>query len=124
MEEDDFPIYDPLGIEIFLIDEGFESLFNGLAGVYFRLYYKESKRSDSIRDLEKEASFYKRFKEIGRLKKSYRYNDWELKRKAVKLYSKEFKEMISLELTDYNTLNSIGLSKIFQHPNQNLSKKS
>jgi len=120
MEEDDYPIYDPLGIEIFAIDETFESLFNGLAGVYFRLYYKESKRLDLIRNPEKEASFYKRFKEIGRLKKSYSYNDWELKREAVKVYSKEFKEMISLELTEYNTLNSSGLSKIFQYPNQHL----
>jgi hypothetical protein len=101
MEEDDYPIYDPLGIEIFLIDEGFESLFNGLTGVYFRLYYKESNRSDLVRNPEKEASFYKRFKEIGRLKNSYKYNDWELKRKAIKLYSKEFKEMISIELTEY-----------------------
>jgi hypothetical protein len=30
MKEKDYPIYDPLGMEIFLIDEGFESLFNGL----------------------------------------------------------------------------------------------
>ncbi|MBE9583652.1 hypothetical protein IM792_04265 [Mucilaginibacter sp. JRF] len=112
MEEDEYPIYDPLGIEIFAIDETFESLFNGLKGVYFRLFYKESKRPDSIRDLEKEASFYKRFKEIGRLKKSYKYNDWELKGKAVKLYSNEFKEMIDTELIEYPTLNSIGLSKM------------
>jgi hypothetical protein len=108
MKEKDYPIYDPLGMEIFLIDEGFESLFNGLKGVYFRLYYKESKRSDSIRDLEKENCFYKRFKEIGRLKNSYRYNHWELKRKAVKLYSKEFKEMITLELIQYKTIDSSG----------------
>lgn len=106
MKEDNYPIYDPLGMEIFLIDEGFESLFNGLAGVYFRLYYKESKRPDSMRDLEKEASFYKRFKEIRRLKGSYQYNDWMLKREAVKIYSIELRKMIEIELSQYSTIKS------------------
>jgi hypothetical protein len=102
--KNDNPIYDPLAIEIFAIDETFESLFNALKGVYFRLYYKESLRPDGIRNLEKEASFFKRFKEIGTLKNSYRYNDWVLKREAVDAYSDEVKEMINFELTYYKTL--------------------
>jgi hypothetical protein len=37
----DNDIYDPLGIEIFAIDETFESMFNALKGVYARLHFKE-----------------------------------------------------------------------------------
>ncbi len=97
-------IYDPLAIEIFAIDETFESVFNGLKGVYFRLYYKESRRPNNIQNLEKKDSFYKRWREIGRLKNSYRYNDWELKRKAVDAYSKELKKMVQVELSEYATI--------------------
>jgi hypothetical protein len=97
-------IYDPLAIEIFAIDETFESVFNGLKGVYFRLYYKESKRPPSTHNIEKQNAFYKRWREIGRLKHSYRYNDWELKRKAVDAYSSELKEMVKVELSEYATI--------------------
>ncbi|MES2062578.1 MAG: hypothetical protein V4456_11700 [Bacteroidota bacterium] len=97
-------IFDPMGIEIFAIDETFESLFNGLKGVYFRLYYKESLRPDGERNPDKEASYFKRFREIGRLKNSYRYNDWAVKRKAVETYSDELHNMVDLELKDYATI--------------------
>lgn len=99
----DNPIYDPLGIEIFAIDETFESVFNGLKGVYFRLYYKESKRPRGLRNLQKEKTFYKRFGEIGKLKRSYRYNDWEAKREAVDIYAIELRQMVNIELSEYNT---------------------
>ncbi|WDZ99606.1 hypothetical protein [Mucilaginibacter sp. SJ] len=108
----DNPIYDPLGIEIFAIDETFESVFNGLSGVYFRLYYKESKRPEAKHNIEKEKQFFKRFREIGRLKRSYRYNDWESKRKAVDIYAIELRQMIDIELSEYNTLKSSNPSKI------------
>jgi hypothetical protein len=108
----DNPIYDPLGIEIFAIDETFESVFNGLSGVYFRLYYKESKQPEAKRNIEKEQQFYKRFREIGKLKRSYRYNDWESKREAVDIYAIELRQMVSVELSEYNTLKSSGVSKI------------
>ncbi|HEX7868634.1 MAG TPA: hypothetical protein VF455_00830 [Chryseobacterium sp.] len=98
------PIYDPLGIEIFAIDETFESVFNGLKGVYFRLYYKESKRPKGLRNLQKEKDFYKRFGEIRKLKKSYRYNDWEAKREAVDIYAIELRQMLDIELRQYATL--------------------
>ncbi|MDN5284205.1 MAG: hypothetical protein JWR38_479 [Mucilaginibacter sp.] len=105
----DNPIYDPLGIEIFAIDETFESVFNGLSGVYFRLYYKESKRPEARRNIAKQQQFYKRFREIGKLKRSYRYNDWESKREAVDIYAIELRQMVGIELSEYNTLKSRGL---------------
>lgn len=92
------PIYDPLGIEIFAIDETFESVFNGLAGVYFRLYFKEQKKGG---DPKKIAQFHKRFSEIKGIKSSYPYNAWARKKLAVDLYGKELKEMVDLELKDY-----------------------
>jgi hypothetical protein len=98
------PLYDPLGIEIFAIDETFESLFNGLAGVYFRLYYKEYKRPEHTRNIERENEFYKRFGEIRPIKNSYRFNDWEAKKKAVEEYSPEFRKMIAIELKEYATI--------------------
>jgi hypothetical protein len=98
------PIYDPLGIEIFAIDETFESVFNGLKGVYFRLYYKESKRPDAKRNIEREQQFFKRFREIGRLKNSYRFNDWNVKKKAVEEYAPELNKMVAIELKDYATI--------------------
>jgi len=93
-------IYDPLGIEIFAIEETFESVFNGLKGVYFRLYYKESKVPIPVRDKEKEAMYFKRYQEIGELKGSFVYNDWEGKRNAVETYSQELRKMIAIELND------------------------
>jgi len=92
------PIYDPLGIEIFVIEESFESMFNGLRGIYYRLYFKESLKPEGERDLTVEKAYYKRFEEINRLKKSYTYNDWELKREAVDLYQEEFKAMSKVEV--------------------------
>ena len=100
----EYPIYDPLGLEIFVIAEMFESIFNGLSGVYFRLYYKESKCSDDARNIDREKEFYKRFREIGRLKRSYVPNDWIKKREAVDIYCIELKKMIDLELTEYKTI--------------------
>ncbi|NOW94764.1 hypothetical protein [Mucilaginibacter sp. SG564] len=94
-------IYDPLGIEIFAIDETFESLFNGLKGVYFRLYYKESKCSGVPLHSESKNIYFKRYREIARLKRSYQYNDWISKKQAVEIYSKEFKEMIRIELESF-----------------------
>ncbi|MGB4776478.1 MAG: hypothetical protein WBP45_14975 [Daejeonella sp.] len=89
------PIYDPLGIEIFAIDETFESVFNGLAGVYFRLYFKEYKKGGDPKLI---AKFHKRFLEIKGIKSSYPYNAWEQKKTAVELYGEELKAMVSLEL--------------------------
>ena len=94
-------IYDPLGIELFAIDETFESVFNGLRGVYFRIYYKETIREGKTIDAMAENKYYKRFRELGRLKRSYRFNDWKLKEEAVQIYSKELKEMIRTELESY-----------------------
>ena len=102
--KNDNPIYDPLGIEIFAIDETFESVFNGLAGVYFRLYYKEKLKPEYLRDTQKQEAFYKKFKEVGPLKRSYRYNDWEAKREAVDVYAIELRRMVALELSEYRTL--------------------
>ncbi|MGY4539759.1 hypothetical protein ACVW0P_004198 [Mucilaginibacter sp. UYNi724] len=95
------PIYDPLGIELFAIDETFESVFNGLKGAYFRLFYKESIRTDGERDANIERAYYKRFKEISRLKRSYRYNDWISKKEAVETYGPELRQMIEIELTQF-----------------------
>ncbi|MBB6107675.1 hypothetical protein [Mucilaginibacter lappiensis] len=94
-------IYDPLGLDIFVIAEMFESVFNGLSGVYFRLYYKESKRSEDVRNFDREKEFYKRFREMVRLKRSYEPTDWIKKREAVDLYCIELRKMIALELTEY-----------------------
>lgn len=104
METTHNPIYDPLAIEIFAIDETFESVFNGLKGVYFRLYYKESKRPATNRNTEREHEFYKRFNEMGRLKDSYRFNDWTVKKKAVEAYSEELNKMVDIELKEYATI--------------------
>lgn len=100
----EYPIYDPLGIEIFAIDETFESLFNALKGVYFRLYFKESSREEDVRNMERANAFFKRYKEVSKIKGTYRYNDWLNKRKAVNQFSPEFKRMIHLELTEYKTI--------------------
>lgn len=97
-------IFDPLGIEIFAIDETFESVFNGLRGVYFRLYYKESLRPGDLRNSNLEQSFFYRYKELRDLKKKYPYNDWALKRKAVNKYGIELKKMLALELSEYRTI--------------------
>jgi hypothetical protein len=97
-------IYDPLGIEIFAIDETFESLFNGLKGVYFRLYFKESQRPAGVLNIDRCNAFFKRYKEVSKIKRTYRYNDWLNKRKAVNDFSPEFKQMIDLELTEYKTI--------------------
>ncbi len=99
-----YDIYDPLAIEIVAIDETFESVFNGLKGVYFRLYYKESNRPINTQDVEKMNFFYRRSHKFVRLKRSYRYNDWELKREAIDIYSKELREMVKVELTEYATI--------------------
>lgn len=99
-----YDIYDPLAIEIVAIDETFESVFNGLKGVYFRLYYKESNRPINTQNIEKMNFFYKRYREFGRLKRSYRYNDWVLKREAVDIYSKELRKMLKIELNEYATI--------------------
>lgn len=99
-----YPIYDPLGIEIFAIDETFESVFNGLRGVYFRLYYKESLRPPEKRDAVRQQSFFSRYKDLRKLKVSYKYNDWLNKRDATKILGDELKEMIFIELNYYKTL--------------------
>lgn len=98
-------IYDPLGIEIFAIDETFESVFNGLRGVYFRLYYKESLKIVSNKDLRLEQNFFQRYKELRRIKQQYLYNDWASKRKAVNEYAVELRKMLALELSQYRTIN-------------------
>lgn len=97
------PLYDPLGLEIFVIEESFENIFSGLSGVYARLSYKESKRPDGLRSESDENFYRKRFSEISRLKNSYLPKDWEGKRNAVSEYSSELKEMIAKELTNYGT---------------------
>ncbi|MHB8209090.1 hypothetical protein [Mucilaginibacter sp.] len=100
----DNDIYDPLGIEIFAIDETFDSMFNALKGVYARLYIKESHRPEATRNKESEDAFLARSHEIGQLKRSFKHNDWLGKRDAVKQYSPELKRMIALELSEYATL--------------------
>lgn len=104
MMKEEVSIYDPLGIEIFAIDETFESMFNALKGVYFRLYYKESISSNEVRNIEQEKMFYNRYREISDRKRSYKYNDWVGKRQAVKDFSEELKKMIALELQDVETI--------------------
>ena len=89
-------IFDPLGIEIFAIDETFESVFNGLRGVYFRLYYKESLKVASKKDLCLEQNFFQRYKELRGIKQQYLYNDWASKRKAVNEYGAELKKCLLL----------------------------
>jgi hypothetical protein len=97
-------LYDPLGIEIFLIEESFESMFNGLKGVYFRLYYKESKRPASARNIERENAFYARYEAVSKFKRTFPHKDLIGKRAAVDSHSEEFKRMIALELSEYVTI--------------------
>jgi hypothetical protein len=85
-------IYDPLGIEIFAIDKTFESIFNGLKGVYFRLYYKESELAGIPLTVQSENRYYQRYREIGRIKRSYRYNDWAAKKKLWKVTVRNLKK--------------------------------
>lgn len=88
--------------DTFVIDELFEDIFNGLAGVYLRLYFKESERG-KVRDQEKEAAFLKRFREVNVLKGSYGLKDWANKRIAIDKYAPELRKMVELELNDYAT---------------------
>lgn len=97
-------IFDPLGIEIFAIDETLESVFIGLRGVYFRLFYKESKKPIHAINQQRKEAYFRRYKEIGVQKNQYRYNEWLKKRDAVVIYGIELKEMLAIELTDYRTI--------------------
>ena len=96
-------IFDPLGIEIFAIDETFESVFIGLRGVYFRLFYKESKKPVHAINQHRKEAYFSRYKEIGVQKNQYRYNEWLKKRDAVVIYGIELKKMLAVELSEYRT---------------------
>lgn len=84
----------------FVVDELFEDIFNGLAGVYVRLYFKETQRGDD-KDEEKQAGYLKRFKELDILKRSYGLKDWDKKRIAIDEHAPELRKMIELELSIY-----------------------
>jgi hypothetical protein len=96
---EDNKVLDSLKEDPFVVDELFEDIFNGLSGVYLRLYYKESKRGSDHGQV-KQAEFLKRFNEIGRLKSSYGLKDWKNKRIAIDEYAPELRKMLDLELRD------------------------
>lgn len=77
---------DHLSIEVFVIDETFESLFNALKGVYFRLYFKESKNVNE--NLKRKNFYLKKFDLISNLKSSIKPDDYPGKKEAVTKYTR------------------------------------
>jgi len=100
----DNEIYDSLKNDPFVVDELFEDVFNALKGVYFRLYYKESRRDEVTINKGRAEAFLAKSDKFDQLKWSFKYNDWAGKWDAVKQYSPELREMLALELSEYATL--------------------
>lgn len=100
----DNEISDSLKNDPFVVDELFEDVFNALKGVYFRLYFKESYRDEATLNKERAEAFLAKSDKFGQLKRSFKYNDWDGKWDAVKQYSPELREMLSLELSEYAAL--------------------
>jgi hypothetical protein len=82
---------DPLGLEMFVIEESFEDIFNSLKATYYQRYLSETLKNQP--DADKAATFLNRSNEIHRLKNSYHSADWEAKRKAIELYREELKRI-------------------------------
>jgi len=76
---------DPLGIEMFLIDETFEDIFNSLKAAYFQKYLTEFKTGDNIMA----EKYRNRSNEIARLKKTFSSKDWARKSDAIAIYKQE-----------------------------------
>lgn len=91
---------DPLGLEMFVIDEGFEDLFNSLVAIYYRLHLKESMKENG--NIEKAAAFLKKSNEINHFKRTFGYRAWEEKKKAIVDYSPKFRELLKLEDKEYS----------------------
>ena len=91
-------------IDIFLTAENFEDTMNGLKGVYYRLYSKESDKPNEVRDQEKIDFFYKNYKGIVEIKNQIKALDWVAMDEAIKKYNPELKKMVELELSEYVTV--------------------
>ena len=91
-------------IDIFLTAENFEDTMNGLIGVYYRLFAKESKKPLSTRDQEKVKQFFFNYEKFIGIKRAISPTDWVAMDAAMQQYNQELKEMVALELSKYATI--------------------
>lgn len=96
-------------VDVFLTAENFEDTMNGLKGVYFRLYTKESDKPDGVRNENKVDFFYRNYKNMVEIKRSYDHEDYFAMDDAIKKYNPELREMVALELSQYATLDNRNL---------------
>jgi hypothetical protein len=90
-------------IDIFLTAENFEDTMNGLIGVYYRLFAKESKKTGA-RDQEKVKQFFFNYEKYIGIKRELSPTDWVAMNTAIQQYNQELKEMVALELSKYATI--------------------